>query len=243
MLESGHNLVVHLAPSPVVARAGLAMAALRPGVGRTAFELGLWMHARGLPVQPPADELPLRAFERDGFELTFWRLLASEPGDPAEAGRALRAIQAGLRSYDGELERFWPLTDTRDLALRVPGLPPIVATTIERATEALADVPLVPQHGDAHDGNCLAGLWGDLEDVCMAPPEWDLACLLFCAQVDGDTWAGRAAEELPGGDPARIEVLMSLRAALSAVWGLAMGSDPAHAARRAAWLEAQAGTR
>jgi hypothetical protein len=98
----------------------------------------------------------------------------------------------------------------------------------------------VPQHGDAHDGNCLAGLWGDLEDVCLAPPEWDLACLRFCGQVDGDAWAARAAQELPAGDPTRIAVLMGLRAALSAVWGLAMRGDAAHAARRAAWLEAQA---
>ena len=48
------------------------------------------------------------------------------------------------------------------------------------------------------------------------------------------------AGKLPTGDPARIEVLMGLRAALSAVWGLAMRGDTAHAARRAAWLEAQA---
>jgi hypothetical protein len=37
---------------------------------------------------------------------------------------------------------------------------------------------------------------------------------------------------------------MGLRAALSAVWGLALHGDRAHADRRAAWLEAQAsGTR
>jgi hypothetical protein len=244
VLESGHNLVVHLAPAPVVARIGLAMADLRPGAGRSALELAVWLHARGLPVQPPADALPAIAHERDGFVVTFWKLLPPEPGDPAEAGRALRAIQEALASYDGGLERFWPLTETRELARRTPGLPPIARDTIERAADALKDTSLVPQHGDAHDGNCLTGLWGDLEDVCLAPPEWDLACLRFCGQVDGDAWAARAAQELPAGDPERIEVLMGLRAALSAVWGLAMRGDAAHAARRAAWLEDQAaGTR
>ncbi len=239
VLESGHNLVVHLAPAPVVARVRLAMADLRPGVGHTALELAVWMHARGLPVQPPAEELPARPYEHAGFTVTFWQLLPPTPGEPGEAGRALRAIQQGLTSYDGELERFWPLTETRDLAAALDGLPPIARTTIDRAAEALADAPLVPQHGDAHDGNCLAGLWGDLEDVCMAPPEWDLACLRFCAEADGDVWAGRVAHELPPGDPRRLDALMGLRAALSAVWGLAMRGDRAHAARRAAWLETQ----
>jgi hypothetical protein len=244
VLESGHNLVVHLAPAPVVARVGRPLADLRPGSGRSALELGTWLHARGLPVQPPADELPARIHERGGFVVTFWRLLPPGPGDPAEAGRGLRAIQQALAAYDGKLERWWPLTEARDRALRTPGLPAIARRTIEQATDALADAPLVPQHGDAHDGNCLGGLWGDLEDVCLAPPEWDLACLRFCAEVDGDPWAGPAAAELPAGDEARIETLLRLRAALSAVWGLARHGDAAHAARRAAWLEAQgAGTR
>lgn len=244
VLGRGHNLVVHLAPAPVVARVGLAMADLRPGAGGSALQLAIWLHARGLPVQPPADELPARAYEQNGHVVTFWRLLPAEPGDPVEGGRALRAIQEELAAYEGGLERWWPLTATADRAGRTPGLPPIARRTIERAAEALAGAPLVPQHGDAHDGNCLAGLWGDLEDVCLAPPEWDLACLRFCAEVDGDAWAGRAAEELPAGDPERVEVLLRLRAALSAVWGLAMHGDHAHAARRAAWLEAQeTGTR
>jgi hypothetical protein len=89
----------------VVARVALPLAELRPGNGRSALRLGLWLHARGLPVQPPASEVPARAYERAGHVVTFWRLLPAGPGDPAEAGRALRAIQEALGSYEGELER------------------------------------------------------------------------------------------------------------------------------------------
>ena len=40
-------------------------------------------------------------------------------------------------------------------------------------------------HGDAHLNNCFftadRPLWGDLEDACLAPVEWDAACLAVIA--------------------------------------------------------------
>jgi hypothetical protein len=115
-----------------------------------------------------------------------------------------------------------------------------VGETIARARRAFLGAPLRPQHGDPHDGNCLGGRWSDFEDVRLAPPEWDRACLLFCSEADGDGWAARAAGELPPGDPARTEAAIRLRGALSALWGASRG-DGAHVERRAAWLTARAG--
>ena len=39
-----------------------------------------------------------------------------------------------------------------------------------------------PVHGDAHFDNVVAGgLWLDLDEACLGPPEWDLASLRHCS--------------------------------------------------------------
>jgi len=223
VLAKGAALVVALEPARVVvkvARSGLAreLAVVR------------WLAARQLPVVAPAAGMPPIVHRRGGWELTFWQRLAGGPGDPGVAGAALRAIDEALAAYDGDVKRGWSKAP--------PGLPAVVGETIAAAERAFAGAPLRPQHGDPHDGNWLGGRWLDFEDVRMAPPEWDRACLLFCSEADGDAWAARVAAELPAGDRARTEAAIRLRAASSAIWGASRG-DHAHVERRVAWLTAR----
>lgn len=72
--------------------------------------------------------------------------------------------------------------------------------------------PAQALHGDAHPGNLLPARdgwrWNDLEDTCLGPVEWDLACLLRTTRLDG-----RVAVRAYGRDPddPRIAPLLGLR--------------------------------
>lgn len=78
------------------------------------LELTLWLLERGLPVLPVADELPPRVYVHDGQQMTFWRHVGEQrERDGAAAGRALHSIDEALRDYDGELDGFWPVDETR----------------------------------------------------------------------------------------------------------------------------------
>jgi Ser/Thr protein kinase RdoA (MazF antagonist) len=80
-------------------------------------------------------------------------------------------------------------------------------------------------HGDAHLGNVWRGRqgirWGDLEDTCLGPVEWDLACLVAPARVFGrDAAAGAAALEGYAAPPDEglLDVLVDARAFQVVIW-------------------------
>jgi hypothetical protein len=178
------NVLVHLAPAPVVARVPITLARLR---GAEWFDeemrIARFLAANDAPIAPPADDVDPGPHERDGFHVTLWRWIEHDPArfDPAGAGRALRELHEALGRYGGVL----PTCDRLDEVRRL--LATFETTDEIDRLRALADQlePLEgrPLHGDAHLSNVLwspAGpLWGDLENVCRGPVEYDLACLRF----------------------------------------------------------------
>lgn len=219
VLKDRHNLVVHLAPSPVVARVAQAMSELRPGIRGRELALVQWLVDRGLPVVPPHTDEVLVA---DGHEVTLWPLVENErPPDGRAAGRALRAIDEALRTCPLDAGGFWPLFEVEALIRRL-GVPPSVETARARIERELAYEPVL-LHGDAHFGNCFftadGPLWSDLEDACLAPPEWDAACLEFPQRLDGrDPEYDAALAELEIPDADRLELLVRLRAVVAITW-------------------------
>jgi phosphotransferase family enzyme len=219
VLKDRHNLVVHLAPSPVVARVGQAMSELRPGIRARELELAQWLAARGLPVVPPyADEV----LAAGGHELTLWPLVENErPPDGRAAGRALRAIDDALADCPVDMGGFWPLFEMEAL-IRKLDVPQFVEEARARIERGLSYDPVLV-HGDAHLGNCFftadGPLWSDLEDACLAPPEWDAACLEFPQRLDGrDPEYDAALAELELPDRERFELLVRLRAVVAITW-------------------------
>jgi hypothetical protein len=184
------NVLVHLAPLPVVARVATTTAAVRPDGARAWLardvEMARWLAARGAAVVAPVDELPPGPHNEDGFVLSFWRLVdpRAERPSPAQAGRELRALherldgfRGALPTLDSVLDEAQGLIDRCQLStLREP----LHAT--REAIESLKR-PARPLHGDAHAGNLLRTasglLWTDFEDSCAGPVEWDLGCLVF----------------------------------------------------------------
>jgi Phosphotransferase enzyme family len=186
------NVLVHLAPTPVVARVPITLALLRPPAWfAREVEVATFLADAGAPVAPPAAGIDPGPHEQDGFHVSLWDLVDDDPGrfDAAAAGAALRDLHEALRGFQGGL----PTCDRLDeVGLLLSQLPPSPLVTydelrdLERLAHRLTAAPLPrgqPLHGDAHFRNVLwspAGpLWSDLENACSGPREYDLACLAW----------------------------------------------------------------
>jgi aminoglycoside phosphotransferase (APT) family kinase protein len=220
VLSASSNVLVHLRPSPVVARVMTGTVILhddperwlRREVGVTEF-----LAPTGLAVRPS----PLIAsgpFERDGLWMTFTELVEGKghherlgPGDDAERfGCALRELHEVLAPYDGDLAGFADLG--RDIERLRKALRPSAVMTAERIDllgERLAalretlfatSLPVQALHGDASVGNLLRTpsglLWNDFEDTFRGPVHWDVAGYLISLQWRGadDAFVDRALD-------------------------------------------------
>ena len=84
MLNDLFSLMVHLKPAPVVARVATCMPKLRtPIEGWLEREIAVttYLAEQGAPVVVPSRELPPGPHERDGFPISFWTYVESDP-DP-----------------------------------------------------------------------------------------------------------------------------------------------------------------
>jgi hypothetical protein len=183
VLRDAWHVLVHLRPSPVVARVSSSIPfPAGPNPDDIARELAVAAHCAGAgcAVVPPADEVQAVPYRYEGHVVTFWRYI--EPhGDPDEAAavRALRDIHDALESYDGDLPGFGHPADT---VAMLDALPP--GRDVDLLREVVgrrAAVAGQPLHGDAHLFNVLGTprgpLWHDFETACHGPREYDLAAL------------------------------------------------------------------
>ena len=219
VLAEGMNTVVHLRPSPIVARVTRVAHLIRP-VEDVAGTVAL---ARALPelVVPPSDQVDPGPHVADGRYVTFWTYVEAIAANPAEAGASLRALHQTARQYRGKLRSF----DPRPEALRIADLVggpagAVLRTAAERMNRP--GLPEQPVHGDAHLGNVLAGgLWLDIDEACIGPPEWDLACLrhrsLFFGELARETREALEAYSLY--DERALAALDPLVVLFTAAWG------------------------
>jgi Ser/Thr protein kinase RdoA (MazF antagonist) len=248
VLSNDQNLLVHLWPSPVVARVATRIAWSRPDPAAwLAREVAVATHAarNGGPVVPSAAAVDPGPHKRDGYELTLWTYVESsdELASEAEVGEALARLHLSLRDFP------------RDAL--PPGLP--VHAQIENGLAALERESVVDQetlealsamhdqlsgelaaidgtqgvlHGDAHPWNLLrtdAGWrWIDMEETGFGPQEFDLAVL--ATKVDDANTALSAYASTMGRPVVQMEVLapfQRIRELETVVWGLGMAvTDP-----------------
>jgi hypothetical protein len=96
------NLIVHLRPAPVVARAQLTLGALRGrSWAETEMDAALFLAAAGAPIAPPARDVDPGPYEVDGSLVTFWTYVDHDPAraDAAAAGHALRELHEAFAAY------------------------------------------------------------------------------------------------------------------------------------------------
>ncbi|ASU82590.1 aminoglycoside phosphotransferase [Nocardiopsis gilva YIM 90087] len=190
VLHDLFSVVVHLAPSPVVARVLTVVpqhADLDSLAGRQRVELDMvrWLADRGTPVVPPSLLIPAEPVRVDGFSMTFWQLVEEvkdrEPDYVANAG-LVPGLHAAMRDYPGELgflsaaeprfiddgiamlEQRPDLIDPADLErMRREWrvLEPIVRSRTMFEWK-FPGIDVQPVHGDSPVANIFHGVGGDL---------------------------------------------------------------------------------
>jgi hypothetical protein len=244
ILRDRGNLLVHLAPAPVVGRVATLTGTRRAGdrwLRREVTVAGFLARA-GAPVVAPTVELDPGPHTHEGISLSFWNYVKEieAPLDAAEAGRRLRVCHEALAGYVGQLERLGTLAEAErwleelaaegrigaDSAARLRG----DAFEARERIEALG-LPMQAVHGDAHLDNAIntaAGpLWNDWEDTCLAPRALDLGCMEAAASVWGDDSEPVATALAAYGeiDPEALAVFVAVRRFQGTLWSEVL--DPA----------------
>jgi Phosphotransferase enzyme family len=240
LLSSRGNVLVHLAPAPVVARVATL-------TGQTRDDPLCWMSreiaaarqlsAAGAPVVAPAQFTDPGPHDRGGLAVSLWTLVpesASIKPSPAQAGVALARLHTAGRDFAGDLPLLAPIRDLIFEGLGILERDRVLdGTTIAglraRHHAILAEIDayldsdqgfadLVPVlHGDAHPGNLLVRqgecVWIDLEETCRGPRAFDLAVLALTYDEQ------RASGARPASAIARLGTSQDAIAALTAYAG------------------------
>lgn len=192
VLRNRSNAIVHLSPTPVVARVAMATASVRHGAAWLAreVEISRYLTSVGVPVIAPSRELAPGPYESDGLVLSFWEFFeeTDQLVDARAAGELLRTCHEALRGFQGEfpvLERIREAERLLEELTAASALNPTDAEMLQRVSQSWQGryerLPMQPLHGDAHLGNFFntkQGLvLGDWEDTFIGPVGWDLACL------------------------------------------------------------------
>jgi hypothetical protein len=232
LLPGGSNALVHLKPTPAVARVMTATSMLHDDMESwlaREVAVGQFLGERGLAVAPTS-LMPPGPHERDGLWMTVWDYVPHEPGVPGatELGHSLRQLHAALAEFPGELE---PLTSIQEWLGRLIETDSLRAELDELTPHVFGSpLPAQPLHGDTGITNVLRTdkglLWNDLEDVCTGPVEWDVAGLVVSARLRGQSEAF-VGEFLDAYDGPQLEELADFIAAhelYTTIWQAAQRS-------------------
>jgi hypothetical protein len=255
-LAGGSNVLVHLRPSPVVARVMTGTSMLHQDTERwlaREVAVAVFLAQRTHEVVAPSDLLPPGPHQQDRLWMTMWTFVPHDPQAPmpeaGQLGRSLRDLHAALAGFQGELA---PVSEIRDwLGRLLAELRPSdsltrediewLGMTLDALTPAVFESSLPAQalHGDVAVSNLLrtdSGLvWNDLEDVCVGPVAWDLAGLVSSVRARGQSAA--FVEELVAayGDPAAdLGPFLEAHALYDVIWQASAGPDRPDAMKRAA---------
>jgi hypothetical protein len=233
VLKDGSNLLVHLAPTPVVLRVATFTARIRgdplPWLERE-VSLVTYLASIGASVMPPSDLLPPGPHLVGGWVMGAWAFVDHEPGavpDGRTSLRALDELHEAMTTYQGDLPLLNPVGDDLDRAIRFGVEGRIIGAAQaddlrgrrdELTAGLLALTPGIQTlHGDAFPRNSLVSknqvIWIDFEDCCSGPPLWDLATLI--RQGGGEPVAeivrGRYGEDA-------VRTAIALRGIQATVW-------------------------
>jgi hypothetical protein len=159
VLYNAFSVVVHLKPSPVVARVPMSLPEhlMEPEVAvrrqQRELDVAAWLAEQGKPVAAPSPLVPLKPVQQDGFSMTFWQFVDQDKSVELDfvAGTAQAAeLHAVLAEYPRELPWMTPL-------LAVPA--------------TLAELKAVP------------GLL-EQEDIDRARAEWDVLGPLLTSRAE-----------------------------------------------------------
>jgi hypothetical protein len=256
VLRDASNLLVRLAPAPVVARVSTVTSTVRDGGAWLAREVAVASHlaAAGAPVVAPTAEIAPGPHQHDGLALSFWTYVeeTDAPLDAREAGRRLRLCHDALTSFAGELPRMAVLDEAQAILERLAAagsLDEADAAALRRAGMTVREridrlaLAMQPIHGDAHLHNVIDGadgpLWNDWEDTFLGPRAWDLGCLHAAARAFGrDPQPVAAAQDGYGDhlDDDALDAFVEARRFQGTVWSVVIALEHRDRRERAASL-------
>jgi Ser/Thr protein kinase RdoA (MazF antagonist) len=234
ILADGANVIVHLRPSPVVAKVAASTIAVRADPARwlqRELDLAVFLTEAGAPVMAPSREVPATAHHADGHVMSFWTYLqpsGTGPADEATIGAMLRDLHGLLRTYPTTLPALPPLGDipaflarpqTRLSAADAAAIGLAFSRRCEDLASAVAGTPAQTLHGDAGVGNLMAAgggrVWHDFEDAGSGPVAWDLAATTASPRLDRARILAAYGEPV---DPAQLRACEQLRRLHLTVW-------------------------
>jgi aminoglycoside phosphotransferase (APT) family kinase protein len=220
MIQNSNKLALHLLPCDVFAR----IAVIGQEVAALEVEMARGLAAIGGPVALLDPRVEPRAYQVDGFVVTFWTYYAPAVRDrdsPADYADALQRLHAGMRSVAIEAPHFTeriaeaeglvtnrddtPALDERDRLL--------LLSTLHSADQAIRLRGTTEQllHGEPHPGNLVNTPGGlvfiDFETCCVGPIEFDVAHV-----------PDEASAHYPGVDQVLLQECRRLVLAMVAAW-------------------------
>ncbi len=197
ILQDANTLVLRLSETLVV-RVVQDLDGPRQGTEWFARENAIAAHLtrEGAPVIPLHPDLPPGPHLHLGYPLNFWQFVTrieADP-DPFEVGQKLSECHAVLSRFTEPLPALAIITESAALlkTLEERKLLPVetlemLAGHLHRSIKTLSAFPHQPLHGDAHLGNVMNTtiglLWTDWEDAFSGPVEWDVASVIWNAQI------------------------------------------------------------
>lgn len=240
VLQNLSNVIIHFAPTSVVARVSTTTGTIRTGDAWFAREVAVakYLTAAGAPIIPLNSEIDPGPHQHLGLVLSFWEFvqILAEPFAPYLAGQALCTCHAALKGFREELPVLALISEGQQL------LEQLIAESEFNAMDAamllrvsqrlmgqMQQFPMQPLHGDPHSGNVLnttgGVLWTDWEDVFIGPIEWDLASLVAAPYIFG-TDRDKAEVALDGYgrsfSPEALEVCIEARTFVALIWSIVL---------------------
>lgn len=191
-LSNGGNLILHLAPHPIVARIATVQSRENPDLAYKNLDrevrVARHLRAKGVPVLLPSELVDAGPYDIGGTWMTLWAYVPPaqlESPSPSEAVACVNSLSLGLQDFPDDLPLLgvWERTCRSANRLMKHSDPRIrallkVFVNADRRMR-LEPASLVPSHGDAHRRNLLPSprgwIWSDFEDLSLMPAYWDLA--------------------------------------------------------------------
>jgi len=225
VLKDSNNTIIHLAPSPVVAK--VATSTLRKQhVSSLEHELNVALHltSSDAPIVPPSREPPPAVYRDGDLAVTFWQYCPGEVREEIDHPELIAAVKAfhlafanyrgGLKPFTEKYEECHSLLDCDRLSaeLRLADrkfLRQVYGHLCARLQTF--DYECVPAHEEIHGGNVLwrdtKPLLIDFESCCLAPRE-----------VDFLSFSERNLSALPYLNKRLMEILAGFKSFCVAVW-------------------------
>jgi hypothetical protein len=201
VLQNGSTLVLRLTDS-LVARVVQDVDGPRQGTEWFARENAIALHLtkHRAPVIPLHPDLPPGPHERLGYPINFWQFVTAIDTipNPRDVGRTLYQCHEVMRRFPEPLPKLAIITESLAILQERELFPAetqqMLRERLSTSLDSLDAFPAQALHGDAHLGNLMnttAGLlWTDWEDTFSGPVEWDVASVIWNAQIleeDHDT--------------------------------------------------------